>query len=279
MTGSDKEDKGKEVFKDTVTGSKNELIDRSESLMIRADGSKSEREEKLLREHELSIIVNDRPVMRLVCTRDNLYELVLGRLKTEGFIDKAEDVFRIWFCRYENEATVLLNKEIMFEEGRNKELSCCTGNKSFLLRKDGIKPEKLPAVEWKEEWIFALAGRFAEGMYLHNITGSTHSCILARGDEILFACEDIGRHNAVDKAVGYALKEGIPLSQCIIYTSGRVPVDMAEKVITAGIPVLVSKSLPTADAVELAGEYGLTIIGGARPDSMRVYGEAGQRMS
>ena len=56
-----------------------------------------------------------------------------------------------------------------------------------------------------------------------------------------FKAEDIGRHNAVDKAVGYAVLNDIPLSGCMIFTSGRVPVDMVEKVIVAGIPVLVSK--------------------------------------
>ena len=88
---------------------------------------------------------------------------------------------------------------------------------------------------------------------------------------MLFSCEDIGRHNAIDKAVGYGLKEQIPLSECILYTSGRVPVDMAGKSIAAGVPILVSKQAPTAQAVELARRYGLVIIGSAYPDSMKVY--------
>ncbi|MBO4337397.1 MAG: formate dehydrogenase accessory sulfurtransferase FdhD, partial [Lachnospiraceae bacterium] len=95
-----------------TTEKQNDPTDRRDSILICRDGNKLTREETLLREHELTVIVNDKPVMKLVCTRDSLYELVLGRLKTEGFIDKAEDIYRIYFCRYENEATVLLNKEI-----------------------------------------------------------------------------------------------------------------------------------------------------------------------
>jgi FdhD protein len=75
----------------------------------------------------------------------------------------------------------------------------------------------------------------------------------------------------VDKAVGYGLRSGIPLSECILYTSGRVPVDMVEKPIAAGIPILAAKSVPTAEAVDLARKYGLVLIGKARHDSMKVF--------
>ena len=88
-----------------------------------------------------------------------------------------------------------------------------------------------------------------------------------------FKAEDIGRHNAVDKAVGYAVLNDIPLSECMIFTSGRVPVDMVEKVIVAGIPVLVSKSVPTAESVELAEECNLKLICKAWPDQCEIFAD------
>ena len=126
-------------------------------------------------------------------------------------------------------------------------------------------------VFWKPEWIFALADRLREGMPLHRMTKAAHSCFLAGGDELLFQCEDIGRHNAMDKAVGYALRNGINLQKCILYTSGRVPAEIARKAIAARIPVLVSKASPTALAVRIAKDAHLTLICAARSDSMRVY--------
>ena len=254
-----------------MTEQENSLIYRRNSTVIYRDGSRSEQEEVLLTEHELNITVNEKPVIKLVCTKEYLQELIIGRLFTEGFIDKTEDVDKIYLCRYETEAAVLLNKEIDLEEKYREDKTCCTGNRIYSGIKDTPVQHKLNSPEWKPEWIFRLSERFAGDTYLHEMTRSTHSCMLARGDEVLFSCEDIGRHNAIDKAVGYGLKKGIPLSQCILYTSGRVPVDMAEKSIRAEVPVLVSKSVPTAEAVRLAEEYGLVIIGKARTDSMRLY--------
>ena len=118
--------------------------------------------------------------------------------------------------------------------------------------------------------IFKLAKIFSEGMPVHSETQGTHSCILADGNSVLFTCEDIGRHNTVDKAVGYALMKDIDLSECILYISGRVPTDMIQKVIYSGIPVLVSKAVPTAEAVKMARENGVTLVVKAYPDRIEI---------
>ena len=236
-----------------------DLYRRDEAVLIAADGGKTETEAVLLCEHELSIIVNEQYAMRLTCTDQYLEELVMGRLLTDGFIESAEDVNKIRFCNNKTEVSVALNNDIRPEGVLNKEKS----------RRRPLK--KLPAPDYKPEWIFSMAKRFEQGTPLHDMTACTHSCILARRGEILFTCEDIGRHNAVDKAVGYGLRSGISLSECILYTSGRVPVDMAEKAIAAGIPILASKSVPTAEAMDLARKYGLLIIGNARQDSMKAF--------
>jgi FdhD protein len=77
----------------------------------------------------------------------------------------------------------------------------------------------------------------------------------------------------MDKAIGYALINGIPLNECILYTTGRVPTDMVKKAIMAGVPVLVSKAVPTDAAIKMAKEHSLTLICKAWPDKFEIFAE------
>ena len=77
--------------------------------------------------------------------------------------------------------------------------------------------------------------------------------------------EDIGRHNAIDKAVGYALIQGIDRGNCYLFTTGRMPADMVMKAVRAGVPLLASKTYPTDEGIALARKTRLTLVT-LRPD-------------
>lgn len=226
----------------------------------------------VITEHQLLIFVNDTPLMRVVCTPDHLKELVLGRLLSEGIILGTDDVEVLYLCETGHQAKVFLKKNIVFEKEKfEKVATCCTNNTSFVSVKEERALQPLPEGSWTPEWVFQMADVFAKGSPLHKQTVGTHSCMLAKGGTILCSMEDIGRHNALDKVIGYALLQKIPLKDTMVYTSGRVPVDMTEKVIRAGIPVLVSKAVPTQQSIHLAKEYGLTLITSARPDMAKQF--------
>lgn len=253
-----------------------ELLHEADCLLLSRDGQTEKKTGVLLREHLTDVYINERLTMKLVCIPEHLPELVMGRLLTEGIIRTADDVKAIYICEYGAHARVYLNNAASKTDasGDFVELTptCCTGN--HILNDDFRTCRSLipvTPVPWKASWIFSLADRFAKGMPLHGETWCTHSCFLAMEDRFLFQCEDIGRHNALDKVIGYALLHEIDLTRCIIYSSGRIPTDMAEKAIRAGIPVLSSKASPTREAVELAEKYHLTLICNARQDSMRLY--------
>ncbi|MEG0391668.1 MAG: formate dehydrogenase accessory sulfurtransferase FdhD [Anaerovoracaceae bacterium] len=113
-----------------------------------------------------------------------------------------------------------------------------------------------------------------QGSPLFQQTGMIHSCGLFSSTELLEFSEDLGRHNAVDKVLGKAWMKGRALSACALFTSGRMPLDMVNKAICAGIPIMISRSAPTAEAVEAAQAAGVTLVGFVRKGRMNLYTHA-----
>ena len=106
---------------------------------------------------------------------------------------------------------------------------------------------------------------------LFQSTGCAHSCALVTDGVVQCYREDIGRHNALDKVIGFALKNGIPISGSIVFTSGRISRDYLEKVIKAGFKIVVSRAAVTASAVALAREKNITMLGFIRRNGGNIY--------
>ena len=104
-------------------------------------------------------------------------------------------------------------------------------------------------------------------------TGGLHAAgVFAADGGLIAAREDVGRHNAVDKVVGWALRNGkLPMSGCILLVSGRASFELVQKAVLAGFPVLAAVSAPSSLAADLAEEAGLTLVGFLRGGSMNVY--------
>lgn len=218
-------------------------------------------ERTLAAEHAAAILVNEQPAFRVVCTPELLPQLALGRLLTEGWINSADEVERVAVCAQGLKISVQLRHPLAAAEQAGQEVpSCCTDNLTLAspVRLPPLAP--VPQREIPAAWVDALADAMGQGLPLYRATHAVHSCLLLRAGRILYRCEDLGRHNALDKAVGCALTEGVPLAECVLFTSGRVPVDMVRKAIRAGVPALVSKSMPTVQSLELAEEYGLKLL-------------------
>lgn len=143
-----------------------------------------------------------------------------------------------------------------------------------LMRKE-YPPQPQEALESVET---ALLFRITEELFenpgdLFQSTGCAHSCALVTDGKIQCYMEDIGRHNALDKVIGYALKNGIPMAKSIVFSSGRISQDYLEKVIKAGFRIVVSRAAVTAGAVALARSEGITMLGFVRRNAGNVYCE------
>lgn len=240
-------------------------------IIVDADGCKRDAEIRIVSEHFIDLIINEQLAARLVCTPSDLSELVIGRMKTEGYIRSIDDVDMLYICEYGSKAKVFLNDSTALVKTIENDPTCCTGNQVFLSNVHGTPLQKLEPARWKEEWIFRLANVFAGESKIHKSTQGTHCCYLSIGGEVLYSAEDIGRHNALDKAIGYAVINKLNLSECILFVTGRIATDMVKKAVAAGIPVLVTKAVPTDQAVQIAKKYRLTLICKAWPDRFEVF--------
>lgn len=246
---------------------------RADSVIVTAGGAGENGNSDIVTEHFVDLFVNAQLFARLVCTPSDLPEMIIGRLITEGIIGTAEDVESLYICESGRTVKVFLKEDIEFRSFVENEPTCCTGNKVFLENAGAHKLNQLAKSDWKAEWIFALANEFANGSKIHRATKGTHSCYLSVNGEVVYASEDIGRHNALDKAVGFMVMKGYQPCECILFTTGRVPTDMVKKAVAARVPALVSKAVPTNEAIKMAGEYNLTLICKAWPDKFEIFNE------
>ena len=202
--------------------------------------------------------------LEFCCTPSFLPEMVLGHLLTEGLILSGEDVISLEIFRDRGEALAVLREcAAVYTRGRtgHRADSCVPAE----LQPAGLHPaEPHPEPLLRPEWIRGMEERIMEETELRALTHAVHSAVLSHRGEIVFAAEDIGRHNAIDKAAGFALRNGIPLGECLLYTTGRMPSDMVMKAVRAGIPVLVSGKGPTAEGLRIAKQYGLLVAGNVR---------------
>jgi FdhD protein len=223
------------------------------------------------------IYVYEKRVARLVCTPLDLEYLVLGRLLTEGIITGIDDIDTLYICDNGNVAKVYLKNEPKFRKSEEIEPTCCTGNRQLLQNEADfpLKPVEYALLSYDD--IFAIAGEFVSGSSIHGKTKGTHSSYLQYQGKTVFGCEDIGRHNALDKCIGYMVKNRLVPIKCLLFTTGRVPTDMVRKAILAGVGGLVSKAVPTDAAIKMADMYNLNLICRAWPDSFMIANQSRQQ--
>jgi FdhD protein len=219
-------------------------------------------------ETRVSIAVNGRNVLGLYCTPTMVRELVVGLVHNEGLIEGEWCAERISMV-YGDEIKVDIPSSGKVFEGERTVTSGCAGGIKLVRERPGEKI--VDNVAFHLGAIKKLYREFQQKSDSYRMTGGVHSAALSDAERMLIFSEDIGRHNAVDKAIGYCLLENIPFKGKMMMVSGRLSSEIILKCARCAIPVLISRAAPTTLAVKTAEAAGLTLIGFMRGERMNVY--------
>ncbi|ONI77028.1 sufurtransferase FdhD [Actinosynnema sp. ALI-1.44] len=242
----------------------------------------------LAAEEPLEIRVGGKALAVTMRTPGHDVELAHGFLLTEGVIGDKEDVLTARYCDSvdDNGRNTYNVLDLALAPGvpppatgveRNfyTTSSCGVCGKAAL---DAVrlKTRHSPAGDtttFSPAVLTALPDALRQAQRVFDSTGGLHAAGLFRADgTMLVVREDVGRHNAVDKVMGWALlNDHIPLTGTVLMVSGRASFELVQKAAMAGVPVLTAVSAPSSLAVELAEESGMTLAGFVRGDSMNVY--------
>ena len=246
------------------------------------------RPETLAVEEPLEIRVNGKPLTVTMRTPGSDVELAQGFLLTEGLVSRREDIAAVQYCSgagpdglntYNVLDVTLANgvtpPDVDMTRNFYMTSSCGVCGKASLDAVQTISkhaPGDDPVVV-DAGTLSALPDKLRDRQKVFAATGGLHGAALfdAQGTALVVR-EDIGRHNAVDKVIGWALESGrVPLGGTILLVSGRASFELTQKAVMAGIPVLAAVSAPSSLAVDLAAQSGLTLVAFLRGTSMNVY--------
>lgn len=249
------------------------------------NGAAAARVETVVVEEPLEIRVNGAPVTVTMRTPGADVELAQGFLLTEGVIAGRADIATARYCAADtyNVLDVALRPGVAapaVDITRNfyTTSSCGVCGKASL---DAVRlasrhcPADDPTTV-ASSTLAALPARLRAAQKVFATTGGLHGAALFdRDGGLLAAREDIGRHNAVDKVIGWALESGrIPLTGTVLLVSGRASFELTQKAVMAGIPIMAAVSAPSSLAVDLANDSGLTLVAFLRGESMNIYSRA-----
>jgi FdhD protein len=257
----------------------------TEVLRLRGEGA------ELVRDHvageaPLELRLGTRPltvIMRTPATNDESdEELARGFLYTEGIIGSAAEIVSL--TRPErlsgDEIGNVLSIELapgakppVVERLFYSSSSCGVCGKASIAQLAVRAPKVTSTFTVGHAVLSALPERLRAAQRVFAETGGLHGAALFVADgRVVAVREDVGRHNAVDKLVGWALAEGrLPLADCLLLVSGRVGFEIVQKAIAAGLPLVAAVGAPSSLAVDLAEQFGLTLVGFLRADSLNVY--------
>lgn len=226
----------------------------------------------IISERPVTLTVNNEFWLTFMCTPVDLEALGVGFLFNENIIQSLGDLASVRVCPGGEIIDVWLNKPVKKPEKWMLTSGCSGGETSihekrmmpgFIHPQNGfmLGPNKIEK----------LMAQLLESQVIYRKSGGVHTSILCDGEEVIFAAEDIGRHNTLDKLSGKCLLEQIVPEKPIILSTGRISSEMILKAYRIGAAMVISRTSPTSLSIQMAEELSITLIGYARRDQFAIY--------
>lgn len=232
-------------------------------------------EGSVAKEQPLTIILNNKELVTLLCTPIDINYLAIGFLYSEGLVENKTTIRKITvdnkrgIARVETQNNVEPANDILFKRIIT---SGCGRGASFYNAADMQKQIKVESqLRISTHDILTLTHEFQHRSKVYKATHGVHSAAICDTKSILVFNEDVGRHNAVDKIFGECFLKDISTDERIVITSGRISSEILLKVAHRNIPILISVSAPTDLGVKLANDLGITVVGLVRGKRMTAY--------
>lgn len=234
-------------------------------------------EAQVIVERPLTLFLNGREIVTMMTIGDHPDYLAVGYLLNQNMLLPDDEITAIDYDDEIDTVVVRTARTTDYEAKLGKKVltSGCAQGTVF-----GDVMEKFETItldaeaRLKTSWLYALTRAINTTPSLYLAAGAIHGCVLCEGGRMLIYMEDVGRHNAVDKVVGWALAAGrVPLGDCGLHVSGRLGFEIVQKAVVAGLPLVAAVGAASSLAVDLALRHGLTLATFLRPGRMNLYGD------
>lgn len=228
---------------------------------------------EVVREQPLTIYVDGERFLTVLCSPMQLEDFVVGYLWMEKIITDLDEVRSVEVSPVDGRADVRLTHPVTLPTERIL-TSGCGGGITFRID-HRLFPRLNSSLRVRPEQLYRQMKALFSAAVHYRTSRGIHGAALSDGDALLVVAEDVGRHNAVDKMKGEALRRGIATVDRILLSTGRVSSEMLLKAARMGVPLVASRTSPTEMAVALGEQLGVTVCGYVRGDGLNLYaGEA-----
>ncbi|WCK55476.1 formate dehydrogenase accessory sulfurtransferase FdhD [Aneurinibacillus sp. Ricciae_BoGa-3] len=251
-------------------------VDTTSNIIRYEGGTAKAIQDTIVTEYPVTIQLDGEEFATMVCTPENIEDMVIGFLASEGVIREYSDIKEIWVQEdgFVNVETKKANKLSQKFHSKRYITSCCgKSRQGFYFYNDARTAKKITEVGIRlpiESCFRLMIDMQTEATTFH-ATGGVHNAALCDEKGIILSRMDIGRHNALDKIYGYCLKNNISINGKVIAFSGRISSEILLKVAKIGCEIVLSKSAPTELALQLANDLGITAVGFIRNSSCNIY--------